>query len=263
MVSTADSSVLWSLTQIQSPSLSMTSETVDATDALGTTIMTFERAKAATFSGENAILDLGLLAAQAGTVKEYSGSDNKILAPIFDTITLTAQNISDGKVELSKLPVSVQADGAAASSLTEIFKLSSDSTLGQSFKVGTAASDTEFAIAADSKELQLPTGLVAGDQIFAMYDYEADDAEGNGAVQIVNSASEFPKNGKFILEVLGADVCDSTTKVYAYLIFPNCKLSSATDLTLETEMSQGFEIVANQSYCSKTNELWRLVIPEA
>lgn len=266
MVSTTDNSVLWSLTQIQSPSLSMTSETVDATDALGSKIMTFERAKEATFSAENAIFDVDLLAAQAGTAKQFSGSDNVIKVPIFDTITLTQSDIAAGMVNLTKTPVSVTVDGQSVSSLGEIFKLSGDSSLGKSYlpvASGADATATAFAIAADSKELKLPTELVAGDQIFAIYEYEADDTEGNGAVQIVNSANNFPKNGKFILEVLGADVCDSTTKVYAYLIFPNCKLSSATDLSFETEMAQGFEIVANQDYCSADNELWRLVIPEA
>lgn len=266
MVSTTDNSVLWSLTQIQSPSLSMSSETVDATDALGTKIMTFERAKEATFSAESAIFDVDLLAAQAGTKKQRSGSDSVIKTPIFDTITLSQADIDAGMVKLSKVPVSIKNGEDAVSSLGEIFKLSGDSSLGKSYAPvtsGTSASADKFYIAADSNELKIPTEMVAGEQIFAIYEYEANDVEGNGAIQVVNSAKNFPTNGKFILEVLGADVCDSTTKVYAYLIFPNCKLSSATDLSFETEMTQGFEIVANQDYCSFDNELWRLVIPEA
>lgn len=266
MVSTTDNSVLWSLTQVQNPSLSMSSETVDATDALGTKIMTFERAKEATFSAESAIFDLGLLAAQTGSTKQYSASDNKIKTPMFETITIKATDVTAGKVELSKTPISISSEGSSVSSIGEIFKLSGDSTLAKSYAPvtsGTAATDTEFYIAAASRDLKIPTELVAGDQIFVIYEYEADNTDGNGAIQVINSATSFPTNGKFILEVLGADVCDSTTKVYAYLVFPNCKLSSATDLTLETEMTQGFEISANQDYCSVENELWRLIIPEA
>ena len=38
-----------------------------------------------------------------------------------------------------------------------------------------------------------------------MYDYEADGTEGNGAVEVANSATNFPVGCKFIMEILGAD----------------------------------------------------------
>ena len=90
--------------------------------------------------------------------------------------------------------------------------------------------------------------------------YETEIEEG---VQVVNQATEFPKSGEFIMEILGADVCDPTTLIHAFLIFPNCKLTSNVDLTLDTEMSMGFELTANQAYCDKEKKLWRLVIPSA
>lgn len=258
MVNKETGSAMWSLTQIQSPQLSMGSETVDAKDALGTTIMTFERAKTATFSGQSAVFDLNLLAAQAGTTKVASASDAKIKVPMFETVTLTSAQATAGKFELSKTPIVV----SGVSTVTEIYKLNGDSNLGKSYGVDTAASATAFAI--DGKEITLPTdAFVAGDRVFVLYEYEADDTSKNGAVQILNSANNFPTSGEFILEILGADVCNPSTKVYAYLIFPNCKLSSATDLTFETEMTQAFELTANQDYCSADSELWRLVIPEA
>ena len=59
--------LLWSLNQIQSPSLTMESESVDAVDALGTPIMSFDRSKSCTLSAENAIFDLSLLGEQVGS----------------------------------------------------------------------------------------------------------------------------------------------------------------------------------------------------
>jgi hypothetical protein len=64
------------------------------------------------------------------------------------------------------------------------------------------------------------------------------------------------------MEVLGRDVCDSTTEVYAMLVLPNAKLSASTEVSFETEMTQGFELTAQQDYCSKDNELFVLIIPE-
>jgi hypothetical protein len=45
-----------------------------------------------------------------------------------------------------------------------------------------------------------------------MYDYNADGTTGNGAVEVMNSANNFPVGCKFIMEILGADVCDQTNK---------------------------------------------------
>lgn len=241
MLSSTDKSVLWSLTQIQNPQLSMSSETVDAVDAMGSKIMTFERAKEATFSAENAIFDMDLLAAQAGTVKEVATVDKKIACPIFDILT-----VSEGKVTLTHEPLE---------EIPFIYVLNGDDTVSTPYKSGVESTAKTFK--RDGKEITLPTEVTAG-RVFVTYEYETDNA-----IQVVNKATEFPKAGEFVMEILGADVCDPTTLVHAYLIFPNCKLSSSTDLTLETEMTMGFELTASQSYCDAEKKLWRLVIPQA
>lgn len=48
--------------------------------------------------------------------------------------------------------------------------------------------------------MKLPTGLNASDELFVMYDYETENA-----VEVVNSATEFPVGCKFVMEVLGCD----------------------------------------------------------
>ena len=57
-----------------------------------------------------------------------------------------------------------------------------------------------------------------------MYDYETENA-----VEVVNSATQFPVGCKFVMEILGCDVCDQTTLVHAYVIFNNFKLSPDFD----------------------------------
>ena len=73
--------VLFSINQITNPSLSCTSESTDAVDALNVPIATFYRAKTAEFSAENALFDMNLLATQAGTTKNVASSTNKITVP--------------------------------------------------------------------------------------------------------------------------------------------------------------------------------------
>lgn len=207
-LSQKDDSVLFSINQMQNVSLNCASESTDAVDALGTPIATFYRAKSAEFSAENAIFDMNLMATQLGTSKKVASSTAKITAPAMESFTY-----GTGNYELKHTPKTVP---------NEIYVLNGDSTFGKKFVKGTAASDTEFAIT--NKTLALPTGLAAADELFVMYDYETDSA-----VEVVNSATEFPVGCKFIMEVLGCDVCDQTTLVHAYVIFNNFKLSPDFD----------------------------------
>ena len=207
-LSQKDDSVLFSINQMQNVSLNCASESTDAVDALGTPIATFYRAKSAEFSAENAIFDMNLMATQLGTAKKVASSTAKITAPAMESFTY-----GTGNYELKHTPKTVP---------NEIYVLNGDSTFGKKFVKGTAASATEFAIT--NKTLALPTGLAEGDELFVMYDYETDSA-----VEVVNSATEFPVGCKFIMEVLGCDVCDQTTLVHAYVIFNNFKLSPDFD----------------------------------
>ena len=239
-LSQKDDSVLFSINQMQNVSLNCASESTDAVDALGTPIATFYRAKSAEFSAENAIFDMNLMATQLGTAKKVASSTAKITAPAMESFTY-----GTGSYELKHTPKTVP---------NEIYVLNGDSTFGKKFVKGTSASETEFGIT--NKTLSLPTGLNAGDELFVMYDYETENA-----VEVVNSATEFPVGCKFVMEVLGADVCDQTTLIHAYVIFPNFKLSPDFDWSVATDGTHPFSGKAQQAYCDKEKKLFNIVIP--
>ena len=239
-LSQKDDSVLFSINQMQNVSLNCASESTDAVDALGTPIATFYRAKSAEFSAENAIFDMNLMATQLGTTKKVASSTAKITAPAMESFTY-----GTGSYELKHTPKTVP---------NEIYVLNGDSTFGKKFVKGTSASETEFG--STNKTLSLPTGLNAGDELFVMYDYETENA-----VEVVNSATEFPVGCKFVMEVLGADVCDQTTLIHAYVIFPNFKLSPDFDWSVATDGSHPFSGKAQQAYCDKEKKLFNIVIP--
>lgn len=226
--------LLWSLNQITNPSLSMESETVDAVDALGTPIMTFDRSKSCTFSAENAIFDLTLLGEQVG----QAAVEGTTVIPMFESFDVDGTK----KITLSKEPTE---EGVAY-----IYALESDGSLGAEYGLG------EDGFSINGKEITINADLAEGSRVFVSYEYEGK------ATYVVNSANKFPTAGKFVMEVLGRDVCDATTEVYAMLILHNAKLSASTEVTFDTEMTQGFELVAQQDYCSKDNLLFTLIIPE-
>lgn len=227
-LSQKDDSVLFSINQIQNASLNCASESTDAVDALGTPIATFYRAKSAEFSAENALFDMQLMATQLGTKKKIASSASKITVPAMETFTV----VEGGKYDLKHTPKVAP---------TEIYALNGDSTFGVKYAKGTAASVAEFAVS--GKSISLPTGIAVGTEMFVMYEYETENA-----VEVVNSATEFPVGCKFVMEVLGCDVCDQTNLIYAYVIFNNFKLSPDFDWSIATDGSHPFSGKAQQDF---------------
>lgn len=246
MLSSADDTVLWSLNQITNPSLSCSTDTQDAVDMLGAPIITFERAKTVEFSAENSIFDLGLFAAQSGTEKEVASSTKKSIVPTFETLTIGSEPTA--VINLKHKPIA---------QITEAHFVKGDETFGTKYTNGESASATQFVHASDSKGFTPPTGLKTGDQLFVVYEYESEEA-----VSVTNSANNFPKAGKFIMEILGCDVCDQTTLIHAYIVMDNAKLTSDFDISFATDSTHPFTIKCNQAYCSKNRQLVRIVIPK-
>lgn len=240
-LSQKDDSVLFSINQMQNVSLNCASESTDAVDALGTPIATFYRAKSAEFSAENAIFDMNLMATQLGTAKKVASASSKITAPAMESFTY-----GSGTYTLKHIPKVAP---------NEIYVLNGDSTFGKKYIKGTAASATEFALTGQS--MALPTGLNADDELFVMYDYETESA-----VEVVNSATEFPVGCKFVMEVLGCDVCNQTDLIHAYVIFPNFKLSPDFDWSVATDGAHPFSGKAQQAYCDREKRLFSIVVPE-
>lgn len=210
--------VLFSINQITNPSLNCTAESTDAVDALNVPIATFYRAKTAEFSAENALFDMNLLATQSGTTKKVAKTDAKIDAPCFQTIDITASTT----YTLSHTP--------KAGTTPKIYVLNGDGTLGEKVVIDTTAADRKVALAGTTLTVVAgEAGYKAGEQLFVMYEYEADGSTKNGAIEVANSATNFPVGCKFVMEILGADVCDQTNLIYAYLVFPNAKLSPDFD----------------------------------
>lgn len=244
MVSNSDDSILWSINQITNPSLNVTTESADAVDALNTPIMTFDRSKTAEFTAENSIFDLNLAAAQAGTEKQVASSSAKLIVPCFEEIAVTDEKT----ITLKHTPKGI---------IPFIYTLNGDGTTGKKFKNGGEANETDFVHADKTNTISLPTSVTKGQTIFIRYDYESESA-----VAVNNTAINFPKAGKFYLEILGADVCDREKLVHAYVVFPNAKLSGDVDLTFTTEGTHNFTIKAQQAYCDREKKLFSIIVPD-
>ena len=243
MVDPNSGEVLWSITQITDPSIKCEGDTVQATDAMEAPIMEFDRAKKATLSASNSLFDLGLAAAQFGSKKQVADETTKIIAPIFETIDVTGEN-------------TVTLHATPTAQIKYIYELKGDSTLGTKYTNGAEASADKFVHAEGSATITLPTGLTTGSQLFVEYEHETTEA-----VKVTNSATKFPKAGKFILQVLGADVCDASTLYNAYVVYPQAKLTSSVEISLATDGKHPFEITCLPQYCDKEKKLFDIIVP--
>jgi len=237
---------LWSVNQVENPTLNVTlSDTSQAVNALGAVIQEFDRGREAEFSAESSLWDLNLYAAQLGKDKEIASADATIVTPAFEEF--------DVKGEADETYVLKHVPNAAPST---IYILNGDDTLGASYAYGTAASTTDFAYDADTHTITLPTGLNKGDRMFVMYEYEA-----KNAVAVTADGVNFPKTGKFYLEVLGTDVCDPDVLVHAYLVSDSAKLDGNVDYSFTTDGKHPFTIRFMQTYCDKEKKLFKIIIP--
>lgn len=245
MTSKADGSFMWSINQITEPSLSITTESTEAVDALGSKIATFYRSKSAEFTANNSLFDLGLLAAQSGNEKVVADDTNTITVPARETLTVP----SDSKtIVLAHTPNETPA---------YVFLLKGDGTLGDKLEYSATTGTGKFTYDASAHSITLPASAKAGEQYFVMYEYES-----TAAVSVTGDAINFPKAGVFTMEILGTDVCDQTTLIHAYLVFPNAKLKADFDISFTTDGNHPFTIEANQDYCDSQKILFNFIIPD-
>jgi hypothetical protein len=244
--STKEDGIIFSLNQVQNFALNCTSESQEIVDALGVSIMELMRSKSVEASAENAIFDLGLMAAQFGTTKVNATADKELVVPTMESFEAEAdENGTVKQYTLNHTPIAEP---------TAIYALNGDSTLGAKYPVATDASETEFAYA--DGIITLPTTAVAGTEYFVMYDYKS-----TTAVEVVNSANNFPTMGNMTFECLVYDVCDPETKIFAYVILPRFQLKSDFDWSVGGDnQAHPFSGKAHVDYCAKNKEMVRVVI---
>jgi len=238
----------YSLTQVKDGSLSIsTDNSVDVTDAKGCLIETLKRGERGTFSANNALFSWGLLAAQSGDNRVDASEANKIIAPVSETVTLTANQTS---IVLKKTPV-----GTAGGEIGGIMIVNPDGTMASTLKQGAAAADGAFTLDAEAKTITLPSGLAAGTRL--VVEYEAEITKG---FKITKDAIAKNRQHKVRALCLGHEPCDLNTQYAAWMVFPSAKLSNEITIDFAPDMDHPFEVEFMQGYCDTKKVLYELYL---
>jgi len=261
----SDGSLSWMTSQISDFQISVDSEEDVKTDAQGNTVFSISRAKSCDVTFSTPLLTLELIAAMNGADKEVGTDEAKISVPKFETVKLVAtagKVVVDTTTTTITLAQNVRNSGTVG---TPVYKISAayltkDGSTRKKLERGTTTpSAGEFVFTKGSGSADTITVLNsdydAGSSILITYEYDT-----AAAIQIVNSAEEFPVASVVKVLVRGYDVCDKTAPIYAYFIFPSAKFQTNYTIGLSLDSTIDCSLTCSYDYCSDQRELYRMVV---
>jgi len=211
--------ILFTVHDVQDASLSTSAEMEDAVDGQGNIINQYIRSKTAEWSGNNALFDFGMAAAQYG-----------------DKATTGSHTVD--KVEI----VEVAADATSAT-------LKGTMKTNGTYKVYDIANDG-MTLGSVVSNVTISNGSISGlttNSSVARKYFVKYQAEVTGT-KIENKADAAPIPFKLTVEALGNDTCTKSTS-YLYITAPYAKMSPDFDWTVETDSTHDFTINCMKNYC--------------
>lgn len=220
-------------------------DTVYAEGQDGAKLAAFDVKKVASITAENGSVDEGYIAMQVGSevVKVTNGS-SVLIREEFE--------VADGTTAVT---LSYKASGSTGNEVRYIYKADSNGLPGEVYTQNSAASDTEFTYAPETKTVTLPTNVFkAGDVVIIDYYPTFTEYE-----EITNDSNKFSMSGEVIVDAWFTDLC-SAADVPLQLYLPKGKISGTIDLSAGDQAAvQGIEIEAMSRACAGDGKnLWTL-----
>ena len=261
----SDGSLSWMTNQLMDFQITVDAEEDTKTDANGNTIFSISRAKSCDVSFTTPLLTLELVASMNGSEVERGSETNLISVPKFETVKLVA---TSGKVSIDTTTTTISLAqavrnsgtvGTPAYKVSAAFLTKDGSTRKKLEKGLSTPTSGEFVFTKGSGSADTITVLNAdydeGSSILITYEYDT-----ASAIQIVNSAEEFPVASVVKVLVRGYDICDKTSPIYAYFIFPAAKFQTNYTLGMALDQNIDCNLTCSYDYCSEARELYRMVV---
>lgn len=231
--------VIGRLTSLEEPSLNVTSEADNITDAIGALISTMYKAKTAKFSATNSLFSTDLYALQSGSKKKVASELLKIEVPIEETL-----EVVDGKITLSQTPLG---------EITTIYSMENGDISKKYRKAAADVTATEFSI--NGKKITVPTEITNG-KMYVKYTYETVNA-----IELSENSNAFPEVVGCEINTIFRNKCNEMS--YAGVIYAKkAKLDGTSrDLALTSTGKHSFSVDFLKDYCADDDDLFKIVIP--
>lgn len=241
-----DGTVNWYTNQVQDFSIKVDGNEQTKQDADGNTIATVTKGKSCTVSFATPVYDINIIAAMNGTEKKIASSSSTLIAPAFEEFKIASEQTT---VVLKNKTSDINS--------ISVMTLSTDGSADKVFKVASATSEGKVTYTDSTKTVTFNTGdIKEGDTVLVKYDYAVEDGVGMTA-----SANDYPTAGRFYVEVEGFDICDQSTKIYAYYRFPTAKMQSSYETAIALDSTYNITMDCAVDYCSEDKQFYSLVIP--
>ena len=231
----------WTLDELQSASIAQSQDVTEITGKQGRRITTLKRNKMITISGTNGLLSAGLLETQTGS--SFTNGATKILWK--ETLTVTSNAAT----------TTYKAIGTAGAEIVELYKKSSDGTLGTELtQASTASSAGKFAYTPGTKALSFYSGDIAdGSEIFVVYwrNITAD--------KLVNKSDKYSEKCELIIDCLAEDKCANVFRVQIRVPKADFNGDFTWDLG-DNQAVHSFEATSLAGACTGSDALFEITI---
>lgn len=240
-----DGDILYSLDQLSSASIEISSESTDITDKNGNVVRTIYKSKTGTFNATNAFLNPQIMAAGTGSAIENADTGAPIVMPKIEVIPAGATVALDPTIDAATLQViGIFGAGANSAALT--------------LASGNTAAPGEYAFDPSTHEITLPAAGV-GEPINYLVKY---DREVTSGLKITNTADKFPATVKLTLYCSYVDPCDDQLKA-CYVVLPSFQASPETTVSLNSdEQEMDFNGSIQVDYCATSPALYYIYVPD-
>ena len=240
---------LYALTQLKEATMDISADSTDITDKDGTLVYRKYTGKKGEVTAQNAFINLSVIETLSAVDAEIATDSDGIVMPMILTVDAGKTLDITGYVKDS---VVVNA-------------LSTKGSMGKEYKLGSAASNTEFAIV-DTPEVKGETPTPASatltpptDTDEVQYIVKFNKVVHSGA-KITNSADKFPRTHELFFKALVVDPCDKENLRAAIVHIPSFMPAPDFSLSLQGGDAQNMDYKGAMMVdtCSTEKELFSI-----
>lgn len=231
--------------QIEEPSLNLSADGTDVTDAMGAVITTFYNAQSGTFGFSNSYYSLDLTASQFGTKKIIASEENKLEVPVSEVITIGA----DHTAILKYVPV-----GTKGAEIKYVKVIDEENNFGETYEISSTASEGKFTLDAATKKITLPEGATG--KIFVNYTKES-----SKAAMVSKTTSSIPKVRTLLVHVIFHEKCNPNNVVAGVLRMPRAQIDpSSIDINFTSDGKHAASYLLRKNPCDEDSNLVDIII---
>lgn len=246
--------LLYTLDQLTSAQIEVSSESTDITDKYGNVVRTIYKSKSATFTATNAFLNPHIMNAASGIeIEEAGAGSDALVMPKIQLVKAGSQIVLDGIGALDDTlsVIGIYSSGGNSKALT---RAANASLANMTYGYNSASDTITLPPATEGTGSDMITGPV---NYLIKYDRTI-----TSGYKLTNTATSFPSTVELTLYCSYVDPCDDTLRA-CYVVCPSFQASPETTISLNAdEQEMDFSGTVQMDYCGAEKVLYYIYFPD-